>query len=650
MDPEGREPAATDAAGVETRHVDGFGHPCTPSSTAVASLHEAMGLAPGEAPPHPGALVVTPQNPRPPVPGGSTVVLENGTELALAGGTGGDTAVALPDGLPVGYHRLVGTDGSERALLVSPGRCHLPSTLRTWGVTAQLYAARGAASWGIGDLHDLGTLLTWARGRGAGLVGLHPLHAPTPTADPPDSPYSPSTRRRHDPLLIALDDVPGFAELPDADRRRAAGRALSRSGPSGDPARDPAEGPGAGPIIDRAASWRAKRDALEAVWATVRERPDPDFDRFLAAGGDGLHRWGTFCAIADQAEREGRSTAWPTWPAELRRPEGAAVARRAAQQPDRVRFWCWLQWLVDRQLRAAGADRLVLNDLAVGFAADGFDAWEWQDLVAAGVRIGAPPDPLGRDGQDWGLPPFVPWRLSAAGYRPLVETVRAAFTHARGLRVDHVMGLFRLYWIPPAADAGHGAYVRFAHHDLLHVLAIESTRAGALVVGEDLGTVEPGVRDVLGAAGVLSTRLLWFEDEPPARWPHQAMAAITTHDLPTVAGVWTGVDLADLRRAGVTVPPDGDDDFRHRLRMAASAPDHAPVDDVVVAAYRTVAAGPSVVATAALDDLTGARHRPNVPGTIDQHPNWRIPLPVSIDALDGHPLAEAVATALSETR
>ncbi len=639
MDLEGREPASTDLTGVETRHVDGFGHPCTPTAGVVAALHAAMGLAPGAAPPHPGALVVTPDDPRPLVPAGSTLVLEDATELQLPGGPGAEVEVPLPSDLPVGYHRLVGADGLERALLVSPGRCHLPSPLRTWGVTAQLYAARGRSSWGIGDLHDLGTLLAWAEGRGAGLVGLNPLHAPTPGADPPDSPYSPSTRRWHDPLLIALDDVPGFSDLPDATERRAAGQALDR-----------ATGPGGEPVIDRAPVWAAKRDALEAVWAHVRGREHPDFALFLADGGEGLHRWGTFCAIADQAEYDGRSTAWPSWPEELRRPGSAAVARVAHEQPDRVRFWCWLQWLVDRQLEAAGADRLVLNDLAVGFAADGFDAWEWQDLVATGVRIGAPPDPLGRDGQDWGLPPFVPWRLSAAGYQPLVETVRAAFRHARGLRVDHVMGLFRLYWIPPATDAGHGAYVRFAHHDLLHVLAIESTRAGGLVVGEDLGTVEPGVRQVLADAGVLSTRLLWFEDEPPAHWPHQAMAAITTHDLPTVAGVWSGVDLADLHAAGVTVPPDGDADFRHRLRVAASAPDETPVDDVLVAAYRAVASGPSVVATAALDDLTGARHRPNVPGTIDQHPNWRIPLPVAVEDLNGHPLAEAVAAAMGQTR
>ncbi len=291
-----------------------------------------------------------------------------------------------------------------------------------------------------------------------------------------------------------------------------------------------------------------------------------------------------------------------------------------------------------------------MADLAVGFAADGADAWEWQDLLAPGVRIGAPPDLLGPDGQDWGLPPFVPGRLRDVAYRPLAETIRAVACHARGLRIDHVMGLFRLFWIPPGLGATDGAYVRFSGSEVLEVVALESARSGALVVGEDLGTVEPGVRELLADAGVLSTRLLWFEDGAPSSWPTQAMAAITTHDLPTVAGVWSGTDLADQRAAGVTVAADGDADMRHRLRGAAGVDDGAPSDVVIVGAHRHLAEAPAMIVTAALDDLVGAEHRPNLPGTIDEHPNWRIPLPVSVDDLADHPLAEDVAETLGTGR
>jgi 4-alpha-glucanotransferase len=326
------------------------------------------------------------------------------------------------------------------------------------------------------------------------------------------------------------------------------------------------------------------------------------------------------------------------------------VARATAELGHRVAFWVWLQHLVEDQLDATGARDWLVTDLAVGFAADGFDAWQWQDLVAPGCRIGAPPDLLGPDGQDWGLPPFVPWKLRRVGYQPLRETLRANLRHTRGLRIDHVMGLLRLFWLPPDASATDGAYVSWSGTELLDVVVLEAARAGSFVIGEDLGTVEPSTRDALRQRGLLSTRLLWFEDDPPERWPAPAMAAITTHDLPTIAGVWSGTDLADQRVAGVTVPDDGDEAFRHRLRVAASCDDAAPVADVIVAAHRHLATAPSVLATAALDDLVGAERRPNVPGTVDEHPNWRLPLPVLLDDLPTHPVATGVVAALRDER
>ncbi len=594
--------------GIEGGYRDGLGQWRSPDAEVTALLQQTMGRPSGDP-----LVVIRPGDVVRLGPG--DLILEDGSAVAVDD--------LLPADLILGYHRHEGPFGATN-VIVSPGRCHLPAELHTWGVTAQLYAVRSSTSWGIGDLGDLRRLVDWARERQAGVVGLNPLHAPTPHPHPADSPYSPSSRRFRDPLYLAMEDVPGAAAVRGWADVVQAGRTLS-----------------AGGRIDRSAVWAHKRRALEQIWADRVDDQADGFGPFRATGGDDLKAWGTFCALADH-----HGSGWLQWPDEHRRPDHPSVARFARDNADQIGFWCWLQWLLDTQLSDSGAGDVVIADLAGGFAADGFDAWQWQDLLADGVRIGAPPDPLGREGQDWGLPPFVPWRLRDAAYQPFAATIRAVLRHARGLRVDHVMGLFRLLWVPPGRGAVDGAYVRFAGREMLDVLALESVRAGALVVGEDLGTVEPGVRETLAAAGVLSTRLLWFEEEPTELWPRQAMAAVSTHDLPTLAGVWSGVDLVDQHAAGVTVPPDGDQSLRHRLQMATSMDDDANEEDVAVGAHRRLGASPSMVVTATLDDLTGAEHRPNLPGTIDEHPNWRVPLPVLLDDLDGLPRAEAIAAAL----
>lgn len=608
--------------GIAPGYHDVWGSWKTPGEEASRRLRRAMGAqtddpsepAPASTPlrivrPGEGASAGT--------TGPSTLLLEDGTQLEVHGG-------AIPPDLPLGYHRIEVDNGGSTSqiehLIVAPPRAHLDDDMRLWGVTAQLYAARSTRSWGIGDLSDLGRLIEWASERGAGMVGLNPLHASANVGPPANSPYSPSSRRWRDPLCLDVHAL--AATLPDAAATGAAGAALN-----------------AGTRIDRTSVWELKRSVLEAVWA--RGGHDPAFDRYRAERGSGLTRWGTYCALA---ERHGAS--WPSWPDDVRHPSRPGVRRFAEHAADRVAFWSWLQFLIDQQFAASGSADVVVTDLAVGFAPDGFDAWEWQDHLADGCRIGAPPDLLGPDGQDWGLPPFVPWKVRGQAYQPFAETLRANLRHSRGLRVDHVMGLLRLLWIPPGMTAADGAYVRWHGSELLDIVALESHRAGAFVIGEDLGTVDGGIQDLLRQRGLLSTRLLWFEDAAPRDWPHQAMAAITTHDLPTVAGVWTGTDLADQKAAGVTVPDNGDDDFRHRLRVAASCDDGAPVDHVVVESYRKLAESPAMVVTAALDDLLGAEHRPNVPGTIDEHPNWRIPLPAPIDDLATSPLADRIVDAL----
>ena len=298
------------------------------------------------------------------------------------------------------------------------------------------------------------------------------------------------------------------------------------------------------PVIHRDAVWALKRNALDDRWRA--SGPDLRFERWRADQGADLETYARFCALAEHY-----GEGWHAWPAEHRHPDRPGVGEFAAVHREQVAFWAWVQFHLGVQLRRAEESTPLLTDLAIGVDPDGADAWIMQDLLADGVRVGAPPDAFNRQGQDWGLPPFRPAALRAAAYAPLARLWAAAMGHGGGLRIDHVMGLFRLFWIPPGGGPADGAYVRYRGDELLAVLAVESVRSGAVVVGEDLGTVEPDVRAALADAGVLSYRLAWFEDEPPEHYPNQALAAVTTHDLPTVAGVWSGDDAADQRAAGI---------------------------------------------------------------------------------------------------
>jgi 4-alpha-glucanotransferase len=576
--------------------------PDAPPATARALL-EAMG-AEGEAPPPPPPMRFVRPGEAGALERPGDLVLEDGTELA--------GIRSLPPDLPLGYHELHGA-GVPEQLVVTPGRCHLPAGLRAWGWAVQLAATRSRASWGIGDLGDLQRLARWAAGRGAGFVALSPLHAPAPAVPQQPSPYYASSRRFRNPLHLRVEDADGAAAASEAVGPAArAGQALDEHR-----------------RIDRDAVWTLKRTALEACFAVAGA--DPGFAAWRAAEGSALESWAGWCA---RAERHGPD--WRSWPAVPEVP------------PERVAFFAWLQWQLERQVAAVPLP--VVHDLAVGFDPGGYDAWAWQDLLALDARIGAPPDEFNRAGQDWGLPPFVPWRLRAARYQPVVETLRSVLRGAGGLRVDHVMGLFRLFWVPPGGGPAEGAYVRYPAGDLLDLLALESARAGALVVGEDLGTVEAGVREELAARAVLSMRLLWFEDDPPGAWPEQALSLVTTHDLPTVAGVWTGSDVADQRAAGVPVAEDGAAELRRRLAQRTRLPDGAPVADVVVAASRALAEAPSALVAATLEDALGVTERPNMPGTVDSWPNWSLALPVPLEELEADPVVAAVADALAQGR
>lgn len=541
--------------------------------------------------------------------------LEGGTTLAVDG--------RLPLDLPIGYHEFQG-DREQRVtrVIVSPGKCLLPSQ-PTWGWAAQLYAARSSQSWGIGDLADLRRLGEWSAGLGAGLVLVNPLYAAAPVVPQEASPYYPSSRRFLNPLYLRIEEVPGAGELgAELDDLTQAGRALN-----------------AAARIDRDVVFRLKRSALERIWS--RTAVDPELERFCREQGEGLEQFATYCVLASQLGDN-----WRQWPVQYRNPRQPAVREFRRSHAREVAYHQWLQWLLDQQLAAAARALPLVQDIPIGVSPHGADAWIWQDLLADRCTVGAPPDAFNTQGQDWAIPPFVPHKLRAAGYEPILQTIRGALRHAKGLRIDHVMGLFRLYWIPQGFGPTRGTYVRYPADELLAILAVESHRSGSFIVGEDLGTVEPDTRRGLAEHQVQSFRVLMFEQQlPPEEYPSMAMAAATTHDLPTLAGLWTGQDEASRRAIGL---PQSDAIFqvRRHLAQTAGVNDDAPLDEVIEATYRLLGRAPSLVLLATLDDALACVDRPNMPGTTTQWPNWRLPLPGGLEALMTAALPVRIARAL----
>lgn len=570
----------------------------------------------------------------------------------------GEATFRLPVDLPLGWHRLLVEAGERRAsgvLVVVPDRLALPPALRdrVAGWSVQLYAARSSRSWGIGDLGDLRWLAGWAAAEhGAGALLCSPVHAASPGAPQEPSPYYPSSRRFVNPLLLRIEDLPEYRAASPEVRHRV------------DAFRVPADGG----LIDRDAVWAAKRAALGELW--VRVRPDAAVRRGLVAfverEGQALRQWGAFCALA---ERHG--TPWQGWDFGLQDPLSADVARAVADEHHLVDFHCWLQWRLDQQLGAvqrasveAGMPIGVIHDLAVGVDPGGFDAWALADVLGAGVTVGAPPDSFNQQGQDWQQPPWRMDRLARKGFAPYAEMVRALVRHAGGLRVDHALGLFRSWWVPAGSPPSAGTFVRNDAEALLGILCLEAHRAGALLIGEDLGTVEPAVRETLAARGVVGTSVLWFEKGwrgeplPPEHWRPQTLGTVTTHDLPTAAGWLAGEHVRLRARLGLLDRPEADEwsDFEAersgvlellRAEGLPTDPEH-----IVLSLHALLGRTPCPVVLAALPDAVGDLRQPNQPGTTDAYPNWRLPLagprgePVLLESLAGDRAAARLIEAL----
>ncbi|MGA4841878.1 4-alpha-glucanotransferase [Streptomyces sp. G45] len=620
--------------------------------------------------------------------GGLGVAVPDGTRLRLDTEQG-DThewpaSQPPPAPLPLGVHRLGATapDGTrgQAWLIVAPRRAPGPRS-REYGFLVQLYSLLSGHSWGMGDLGDLAELAAWAgHALGAGFVQVNPLHAAVPAApggasDP--SPYRPSSRRFPDPVHLHVESVPEFAHLRGEARRRAGelieeGARLRRSVLD------------EGALIDRDAVWAAKSAALELI----REVPlGPGrcaaYSDFLAEHGQALEDHATWCALA---ERHGPD--WRAWPAPLRDPASPETARARTELLDRVDFHERLAWYVDEQLAAAqraardaGMGIGVIHDLAVGVHPEGADAWAQARYFATGMSAGAPPDAFNARGQDWGLPPWRPDRLAASGYAPFRALLRAALRHAGAVRIDHVMGLFRLWWVPEGAPPAEGTYVRYDADAMLAVLVLEAHRANALVIGEDLGTVEPGVRAALRERGVLGTSVLWFERDwegregpdsgddteggsgtglplPPERWRADCLATATTHDLPSTAARITGEhvalrhDLGLLTRPAAAERAEAAADVREWLalisRLGLLPGGAGSEEEEVRAVHRFLIATPARLVGVWLPDTVGDRRPQNLPGTWDQYPNWRLPVadaqgrPLGLEELAAAPRLHAL--------
>ena len=608
---------------IEDKFHDAFGTERLTSDATRAAVLRAMGIDPeaGVDLDQAQIRVVRPGDGTA-FSGGGELRLEDGTVLTVgADGT-------LPADLPFGYHTLTparaGAGDASRAIMViaSPGACYLPDDLRTWGWAIQLYAARSRASWGIGDLADLRELGAFTRSLGGGAVMVNPLSAPAPVFPIEPSPYYPSSRRFRNPLFLRIEEIPGASDAGDEITRLAVqARALD-----------------ADRHIQRDRVFALKAQALETLWR--RFSGDPAFDEYRREQSPALDEFGAFCTLA---ERHGKD--WRAWPAEFRHPSGPAVRRLIADDP-RVRFHAWVQWLIDGQLARASADVKVIHDLPVGFDIAGADGWCWQDLIAQDISIGCPPDAFNLDGQDWGLAPFIPAKLRAASYLPFIETIRASLRHAGGLRIDHVMGLFRLFWIPRQLGCKGGTYVRYPSDELLAIIAVESQRARAIIVGEDLGTVLPGTRETLAAHRLLSYRLLFFEPNPPPTFPELALSSVTTHDLATIAGIWTGQSIEHMRAAGVTPNATGLSELKGKLGALAGVSTDARIDDVIVETYRALGHAPSRVLLATLEDALGVLEQPNMPGTTTTWPNWSLALPRTIEEIRDAELPRRIAAVL----
>jgi 4-alpha-glucanotransferase len=609
---------------------------------------------------------------------------------AVPGGFRVAMRLPLPAGMELGYYDLTlkvrsggRKEGGRTRLIAAPSQAYAPAWLeegrRSWGFNLPLYALRSRANWGVGDFADLMEVIRWAGPLGAAFVGVNPLHAAggRATADP--SPYSPTSRIFLNVLYLSLEAAPEMAACRKAQDLVASPEF-----------QDTKTRLAAASLVSYEEVHRLKQRVLKLLYETFCEAhgtPEvtplsargQEFARFVAAGGESLARFGQFSALVDKLQQGD----WRRWPGPYQHPESPAVAEFTREHGKEVRFYQYGQWLAATQLgqvcqaaQQQGLPFTLYEDLALGASPGGFDTWSHQDLFARGPAIGAPPDAFNPQGQNWGLPPLIPERLRASGYQLFIDTLRANLPPGGMLRMDHVMGLFRLLWIPQGAEAARGAYVTYPARELLAILALESVRRRALIIGEDLGTVPPRIRRELGKSGVWSYRVFYFERDgnrhflAPEAYPARAMATVTTHDLPTLTGFWQGHDLALKRTLNLypeTRLAEADaeareldrrfllEDLEHRGLLpdgAACEPeagDSCPLD-LREAILDYLAQSEAALMEVRLEEVFGVPEQQNLPGTRQEHPNWRVKLPLTLDQMEQSSELARLAARLNKAR
>lgn len=571
----------------------------------------------------------------------------------------GEATFELPGDLPLGWHRLrahlgADTPSMTAPVVVTPARLTLPKRIegnKRWGLMEQIYQVRSRQSWGIGDLTDLAVTARWAAGLGADFCLINPLHAAEACSPVEPSPYLPATRRFASPLYLDLTQIPEYPLLPAQQREHAEQQAGQLRQASAE-------------TIDRDAVWHLKCRVLAEIFALGRTPArEVAFRDFCRLHGQPLTDFATWCVLTEHYGQ-----AIDQWPPDYRDPRSAAVADFSAQHADRIDFYCWLQHLMADQQAAtqqaatdAGMAIGIISDLAVGVHSRGSDSWADADLLARGIKVGAPPDAFNQLGQNWQQPPWQPHALAQQGYAPFRDLIRTLLAGSGGLRIDHVIGLFRLWWIPDGASADQGAYVHYDYEAMIGILVLEAHRAGAVVIGEDLGSVQPMARTVLAERGIMGTSVLWFEwadgrPIPPEHYRELALATVTTHDLPPTAGYLDLVHVDIRARLGLlTRSVDAE---RAAEAAAIAAVRKLPIErgyggDDLLALHRLLAATPSLLRGVAVADLAGDRRPINQPGTIDEYPNWRLPLadadgkPMLLEELMTAPLPAQIAAMLN---
>lgn len=533
----------------------------------------------------------------------------------------------LPANLAIGWHTLVATVADQTysaPMALVPDAAPEP-TRRGWGMMEQLYSVRSKRSWGIGDARDLSETASFFGDLGADFVLINPLHAASPVPPMAPSPYLPVTRRFVNPIYIRPEDVPELAYLPGPQRSLVewAAEEVRELNSQNEP-------------LDRDVIWAAKSQALEVIFRAPRSRSrQRDFERFRAREGRGLEDFALWCALREQ-QPEG----------EL--PDVNTVASQRIELAARIEYHSWLQWVVDEQLggaqraaKTAGMGIGIMQDLAVGVHSQGSDIWSSPEIFARTIEVGAPPDMYNQQGQNWSQPPWNPKALVESAYEPLRAVCSAVMRHSGAVRIDHILGFFRLWWIPKGHSAIDGTYVRYDHEAMLGVLLLEAHRNGTVVIGEDLGTVEPWVRDYLTSRGVLGTSVFWFEKEDggyplsPERYRSLLLATVNTHDLPPSAGYLAGEHVELRDRLGLLSDP-----VEHVRAEAAREREQAierlsgmgllgadPSErEIIEALHRYMARTPALLLGVALVDAVGERRAQNQPGTDQEYPNWRVPL------------------------